>query len=166
MNRSNVAADVLRRPWDGRHFLVAQISNLLYRRLPVGKASNSTMAARRASVARRFETCDTADWKSALLAGAGTVAYPTVQAVTPPVENLLVVLLSDLNDGTFFFTSNQRPKFKNPPGILNNRLVGGSPVQLIESYGTSGSYFFMKRSMRSVGLPLLSLYTDWITSFN
>jgi Zn-dependent protease len=54
--------------------------------------------------------------------------------VTPPTENTLVVLLSELNDGKFFFTSDQRPKFKSTPGILNNRLVGAAPLQLIESH--------------------------------
>jgi Zn-dependent protease len=53
---------------------------------------------------------------------------------SPPVENVLAVLLSELNDGTFFFTSDQRPKFRSPPGILNNRLIGASPIQLIESH--------------------------------
>ena len=53
---------------------------------------------------------------------------------TPPVENVLVVLLSELKDGTFFFTSDQRAKFKTPPGILNNRLIGGTPLQLIQSH--------------------------------
>src|ERR1051325_1188829 len=53
---------------------------------------------------------------------------------TPPVEAVLVVLLSELDDGTFFFTSDQRPKFKSSPGILNNRLVGANPVELIESH--------------------------------
>lgn len=60
--------------------------------------------------------------------------YSLGSNVSPPVETFLVVLLSELSDGTFFFTSDQRPKFKNPPGILNNRLIGGSPVQLIESH--------------------------------
>ena len=49
--------------------------------------------------------------------------------VTPPKETVLVVLLSELNDGTFFFTSDQSPKFKGAPGILNNRLVGAAPLQ-------------------------------------
>jgi Zn-dependent protease len=51
-----------------------------------------------------------------------------------PVENILAVLLSELNDGTFFFTSDQREKLKVPPGVSNNRLVGGNPLQLIESH--------------------------------
>jgi Zn-dependent protease len=54
--------------------------------------------------------------------------------VTPPKETVLAVLLSELNDGKFFFTSDQRPKFKSTPGILNNRLVGAAPLQLIESH--------------------------------
>jgi Zn-dependent protease len=53
---------------------------------------------------------------------------------TPPVENVLAVLLSELNDGTFFFTSDQPASFKSTPGILNNRLIGGTPPQLIQSH--------------------------------
>ena len=73
-------AKLLRRPWDGRHFLVAQISNLLYRRFPIGRASGHLLACQSLRTLRRLETCDTADWKSALQAGAGSVAHPAVQA--------------------------------------------------------------------------------------
>lgn len=54
--------------------------------------------------------------------------------VTPPVTNVLAVLLSELTDGTYFFTSDQRPKFKEPPGILTNRLIGARPLELIRSH--------------------------------
>ena len=52
----------------------------------------------------------------------------------PPVETQLVVLLSELNDGTFFFTSDQKPKFLTGPGIMANRLVGAGPARLLESH--------------------------------
>jgi hypothetical protein len=51
-----------------------------------------------------------------------------------PVEKTLAVLLSELYDGTFFFTSNERERFKVPPGVSNNRLLGGTSLQLIESH--------------------------------
>ncbi|MCL5098675.1 MAG: hypothetical protein M1608_14330 [Candidatus Omnitrophica bacterium] len=58
---------MLSRRWDRRLFSVAQqISNLLYRRLPVGMALDSQRRARMDSQVRRLETCcDTAGWKSA-----------------------------------------------------------------------------------------------------
>ncbi len=64
---------------------VAQISNLLYRRLPVGKASGFRTGAGMGSNSRRLETCDTADWKSAL---QGSVAHPTVPSVKPHWQSL------------------------------------------------------------------------------
>lgn len=54
--------------------------------------------------------------------------------VNPPVETQLVVLMSELNDGTFFFTSDQKPKFLTGPGIMANRLVEASPARLLESH--------------------------------
>jgi Zn-dependent protease len=52
----------------------------------------------------------------------------------PPKEKLLVVLLSELRDGTFFFTSSQRKQFLSAPGIVANRLVGASLERLLESH--------------------------------
>jgi len=60
-------------PWPGRHVSqcseaatkVAQISNRLYRRFPIGRSSPSR-ARLDLFCARRLKTCDTADWKSAL----------------------------------------------------------------------------------------------------
>src|SRR6266545_412007 len=54
--------------------------------------------------------------------------------VHPPAETRLVVLLSELNDGSFFCTSDQKPKFLSAPGITVNRLVGASPDRLLESH--------------------------------
>ena len=54
--------------------------------------------------------------------------------VQPPQEKMLVVLLSELNDGTYFFTSNQRKQFISMPGILANRLIGTGPERLLESH--------------------------------
>src|SRR5450830_1228991 len=60
-------------PPDG-HCLVAQVSNLLYRRLPVGRAcdlgSATTLSGASAiRTASGLEIRDTADWKSALQRG-------------------------------------------------------------------------------------------------
>ncbi|MBM3847263.1 MAG: site-2 protease family protein [Verrucomicrobia bacterium] len=54
--------------------------------------------------------------------------------VSPPVENVLAVLLSELKDGTYFFTSDQRPRFAEPPAILSIRLVGEGLPKLIRSH--------------------------------
>jgi Zn-dependent protease len=54
--------------------------------------------------------------------------------VNPPVENQLVVLLSQLHDGTYFFTSDQKAKFKSPPGVTGTRLVGASVSEMVESH--------------------------------
>lgn len=54
--------------------------------------------------------------------------------VSPPIVNVLAVLLSELSDGTYFFTSDQPPKFNGPKGILNNRLIGADPLKLIQSH--------------------------------
>jgi len=52
----------------------------------------------------------------------------------PPQEKTLVVLLSELNDGTYYFTSGQRKQFITAPGIFGNRLVGASPEKMLESH--------------------------------
>jgi len=49
--------------WRARHAGVAQVSNLLYRRFPIGRLSEAAMTLRPAS---GWETHDTADWQSAL----------------------------------------------------------------------------------------------------
>ena len=54
--------------------------------------------------------------------------------VSPAKESVLVVLLSELADGTLFFTSDQGPKFNARPGVVSNRLIGGTPLQLIQSH--------------------------------
>ncbi len=54
--------------------------------------------------------------------------------VNPPAESQLVVLVSELNDGTFFFTADQKQKFRSTPGMTANRLVGASPARLLESH--------------------------------
>lgn len=54
--------------------------------------------------------------------------------VHPPKENKLVVLLSELRDGTFFCTSDQPEKFKSRLRVLTNRLVGAPLEQLVESH--------------------------------
>ena len=58
------------------------------------------------------------------LAGSGQVAQ----------EKTLLVLLSELQDGTFFFTSNQRKQFNSQPGVLANRLVGAGTERLLQSH--------------------------------
>ena len=74
------------------------------------------------------------------------------RAGTPekPIENVLAVLLSELNDGTFFFTSDHREKFKVPPGILNNRLIGATPMQLIESHQARLEEFATRNPTKTV----------------
>jgi len=72
------------------HCLVAQVSNLLYRRLPVGWAcdlgSASTLSSASAMrAASGLEIRDTADWKSALRRGRIRPPDPCkVQAAAPP----------------------------------------------------------------------------------
>ena len=63
---------------------------------------------------------------------------------SPPIEKILVVLLSELSDGTYFVTSSQRKQFNNAPNIIVNRLIGGTPEELLNSHlaklaGFSGS---------------------------
>ena len=66
-NHFHVLVEVPKRPEVlSMNRLVAQASSLLYRRLPVGRFS--CLRARLGLRAyRRLETCETADWKSALL---------------------------------------------------------------------------------------------------
>lgn len=52
----------------------------------------------------------------------------------PPKEKMLVVLLSELRDGTFFFTSDQRKQFISQPNVMANRLIGAEPKRLLESH--------------------------------
>jgi len=72
------------------HCLVAQVSNLLYRRLPVGWAcdlgSASTLSSASAMrAASGLEIRDTADWKSALRRGRIRPPDPCkVQAAASP----------------------------------------------------------------------------------
>lgn len=54
--------------------------------------------------------------------------------VHPPKVKLVAVLLSELSDGTFFFTSDQRPQFLLAPGIRANRLPGASLARLVDSH--------------------------------
>ena len=54
--------------------------------------------------------------------------------VQPPQEKMLVVLLSELSDGTYFFTSSQRKQFISQPKIVGNRLIGAGPERLLESH--------------------------------
>ena len=50
--------------------------------------------------------------------------YSASNVVHPAKEHHLVVLLSELSDGTWFFTTDDRPKFRSPPGVLVNRKTG------------------------------------------
>lgn len=52
----------------------------------------------------------------------------------PPVETQLAVLLSELHDGAFFFTSDQNAKFNKPPGITGTHLPGANLGKLFESH--------------------------------
>ncbi len=61
---TSVLTAVLSRAWDELHSCVAQIFNLLYRRLPVGKGSDSGTA-----------------WKSALRHRVAALVHPTVRTV-------------------------------------------------------------------------------------
>jgi sugar phosphate isomerase/epimerase len=67
---------------DDQHFFVAQISNLLYRRFPIGQAFDSKEAVVVGTGPCRLETCGTADWKSALRLGPSSAAHPTAFSVT------------------------------------------------------------------------------------
>jgi Zn-dependent protease len=60
--------------------------------------------------------------------------YTESTKVHPPKVQIQVVLLSQLRDGTFFFTTGERPKFLAAPGIVANRLVGASPEQLVQAH--------------------------------
>ena len=87
-----------------------------------------------------FETIrrDTTSSFIALLHRSGEctlrLMYTVSTNITPPVENQLVVLMSELDDGTLFFTSDQKPKFRSRPGILTNRLIGAPPARLFEAH--------------------------------
>src|SRR5207237_3125128 len=54
--------------------------------------------------------------------------------VHPPVQTVLLVLMSELTDGTLVFTSDQKAKFRSRPGTLDHRLVGAPPAKLLESH--------------------------------
>ena len=81
--------------------------------------------------------------------------YTRAGNVNVPVEKVLAVLLSELNNGTFFFTSDQRAKIRVPTGILNNRVIGGSPLQLIQSHQEK----LAQLKMRNPPRPVLSMET-------
>ncbi|HWY31364.1 MAG TPA: site-2 protease family protein [Candidatus Acidoferrum sp.] len=67
--------------------------------------------------------------------GATVRLMHTIAAnVQPPKEKLLVVLLSELTDGTYFCTSSQRKQFISQPRLVANRLVGAGPERLLESH--------------------------------
>ena len=67
--------------------------------------------------------------------GATVRLMHTISAnVQPPKEKLLVVLLSELTDGTYFCTSSQRKQFISQPSLVANRLVGAGPERLLESH--------------------------------
>jgi Zn-dependent protease len=68
----------------------------------------------------------------------------------PPKEKTLAVLLSELSDGTFFFTSNQRKQFISAPGILANRLIGASPERLLDSHQRKISLLSVSNPARPV----------------
>ena len=78
--------------------------------------------------------------------------YTRAENGTVVVENILAVLLSELNDGTFFVTSDQAAKFKGPPTVLINRQVGASPLQLIQSHQDK----LAQVGMRNPPKPVLS----------
>jgi hypothetical protein len=67
-------------------FLVAQVSNLLYRRLPVGQPESCPTIC-------RLEICDTADWKSALQYCRPTLALVRLPAACIPVLLAILVLI-------------------------------------------------------------------------
>jgi len=79
--------------------------------------------------------------------------YSVALKVQPPKEKLLVVLLSELRDGTFFFTSSQRKQFLNAPNIVANRLVGASPERLVESHLKKLSELPMSNPPKPVTTP-------------
>lgn len=54
--------------------------------------------------------------------------------VNPPKQTRQVVLLSELRDGTYLCTTDQRPRFRGTPGVIVNRLIGAPPAQLFESH--------------------------------
>ena len=54
--------------------------------------------------------------------------------VNPPIENRLTVLLSELNDGTFFVSSESKPTFRPTPGTLVNRVIGATVSELTGSH--------------------------------
>lgn len=73
----------------------------------------------------------------ALLHGSGaTVRLMHSQSSLGTIakEKIAVVLLSELRDGTYFYTCDQRPQFRSAPGILANPLVGARPEQLLEAH--------------------------------
>jgi len=54
--------------------------------------------------------------------------------ISPPHENRVTVLLSELNDGNYFVTSDSKPKFRPIPGVVVNRVIGAPVSQLLESH--------------------------------
>jgi Zn-dependent protease len=70
--------------------------------------------------------------------------------VQPPIEKVLVVLLSELRDGTYLVTSSQRQQFLPAPGITVNRLLGAGPEQLLESHLQKLRELPMNNSAKSV----------------
>jgi Zn-dependent protease len=71
--------------------------------------------------------------------------------VHPPIVKVVAVLLSELSDGTFFFTSDQREMFLTAPGIQANRLPGATPAQLMKSHLEKIEAFKMRNPAREVG---------------
>ncbi|HTI97865.1 MAG TPA: site-2 protease family protein [Dongiaceae bacterium] len=52
----------------------------------------------------------------------------------PPTQTRLLVLLSELEDGTYFFTTNQKPTFNTPPGVTGQRLIGADLPKLVAAH--------------------------------
>lgn len=54
--------------------------------------------------------------------------------VNPPKQTRQVVLLSELRDGSYLCTTDQRPRFRGTPGVIVNRLIGAPATRLFESH--------------------------------
>ncbi len=58
-------------------------------------------------------------------------------AVTPHIENIVTVFLSELTDGTLLFSSNQKARFRPTPGTVTRRRLNAAPAELFELHQQS-----------------------------
>lgn len=62
------------------------------------------------------------------------LTHTIMSTISPPIQSTGVYVLSELRDGSWLCTTDQKPKFLSMPGVFVQRLIGANVSQLVAAH--------------------------------